>query len=292
MDWDQLYNLKNQAELRRDCRALLEELPGCSLMVPQIESLVTLYCKKRKLEYEKDNGWLSIIGKLLQLPFEQSTLWNIFYAITTKFVPRLEKSSKVFDLFRLILQYHDPELCTWLDSVKVQPQQYAKDWFSTLLSKDTSAELCWVIWDHYFEKGEPFLIFFVALAFVMSARDDVIGNKDAQKIRERLANAPSNMAMDDVADLLEVCYVHLNITPVSIREDFHCMLFGSNLVDEYSDLPLNRIMCLPISVQELYKRAIETSVPSNAMYTYFVIDTRSKKDFNAGCVQGSYNLNG
>lgn len=43
MDWDQLYNLKNQAELRKDCRALLEELPGCSLVVPQIESLITLY---------------------------------------------------------------------------------------------------------------------------------------------------------------------------------------------------------------------------------------------------------
>lgn len=69
---------------------------------------------------------------------------------------RLEKSSKVFDLFRLILQYHDPELCTWLDSMKVQPQQYAKDWFSSLLSKDTSAELCWVIWDQYFDKASAF----------------------------------------------------------------------------------------------------------------------------------------
>lgn len=41
------------------------------------------------------------------------------------------------------------------------------------------------------------------------------------------------------------------------------MLFGSNLIDEYSDFPLNRIMCLPISVQELYKRAVETSSTSS-----------------------------
>lgn len=63
----------------------------------------------------------------------------------------------------------------------------------------------------------------------MSARDDVIGNKDAEKIRERLANAPSSMAMDDVSDLLEVCYVHLNITPVSIREvQRRCQLMSRN----------------------------------------------------------------
>lgn len=37
------------------------------------------------------------------------------------------------------------------------------------------------------------------------------------------------------------------------------MLFGSNLVDEFSDFPLNSLMCLPISVQELYKRGIDNT---------------------------------
>jgi hypothetical protein len=296
MDWDQLYNLKNQAELRKDCRELIDKCSECSVTVPQLESLITLYCKKRKMEYEKNNGWLEIIGKLIQLPFDfdQSALWNVFYAVTTKFVPRLEKSSRVFDLFRLILQYHDPELCSCLDSLKVLPQQYAHDWFSTLLSKDTDTELCWTIWDQYFEKGDPFLIFFVSLAFVMSAREEVMNAKDAKEIVYVLTNAPRKMAMEDVFDLLDVCYVHLSLTPISIREDFHCMLFGSNLVEEYSDFPLDfhQIMCLPVSVQELYKRVLEINPAATSAFTYFVIDARSKKEFCAGSIPGSYNLNG
>uniref|UniRef100_A0A914CLG7 TBC1 domain family member 23 n=1 Tax=Acrobeloides nanus TaxID=290746 RepID=A0A914CLG7_9BILA len=292
MDWDQLYNLKNQSQLRKDCRVIVDKIDSDTVNVPQIESLITLYCKKRRLEYDLENGWLDIMEKLLYLPFDQSVLFNVFYAITTKYVPRTDQKSKVFDLFRLLMQYHDPELCTYMESLRIKPQQYVTSWFRTLLAKDTDLQLCWSIWDHYFEKGDPFLIFFIALVFVQYARDKILTIKNGQEAVELLKNAPSQMSVDDVGDLLDICYVDLNYTPVSIREDFHGMLFGSNLVDDFSDIPLNTLMCLPISVQELYKKAIDVTSPTTAAYTYFVIDTRSHKDFNAGSVPGSYNLSG
>lgn len=89
LNWDQLYNLKNQGALRRDCRALIADLPGgCRQPAHEIESLLTLYCKRRRMEYEPGNGWLDIMAVLLKLPFDLSTLYNCFYAITTKYIPR------------------------------------------------------------------------------------------------------------------------------------------------------------------------------------------------------------
>lgn len=50
LDWDHVYNLKNQGALRKDCRELFERIrdktPG-KFSLPQIESLITLYCKVR-----------------------------------------------------------------------------------------------------------------------------------------------------------------------------------------------------------------------------------------------------
>jgi len=91
MDWDNLYNLKNQTTLRRDCRMLLDTLnEETSMSVPQLESIITLYCKRRRVDYESDSGWLDIMGKLILMPFEQSALFNVFYAITTKYIPRFD----------------------------------------------------------------------------------------------------------------------------------------------------------------------------------------------------------
>lgn len=68
------------------------------------------------------------------------------------------------------------------------------------------------------------------------------------------------------------------------------MLFGSNLLDDCSEQPLNRLICLSISAQELYKRAIDPKV-TNSNFSYFIIDTRSQRCFNGGSISGSYNLN-
>ena len=40
------------------------------------------------------------------------------------------KNGRPFHLFRLLLQYHDPELCSFLDTKRVTPDSYAKTWVS------------------------------------------------------------------------------------------------------------------------------------------------------------------
>jgi len=67
--------------------------------VPEIESLMTLYCKRRNVGYEQDKGWLEILGKLLEFPFDKCNLFNVFWAITTKYIPRFVLDGGVFQFF-------------------------------------------------------------------------------------------------------------------------------------------------------------------------------------------------
>uniref|UniRef100_A0A1I7ZB02 TBC1 domain family member 23 n=1 Tax=Steinernema glaseri TaxID=37863 RepID=A0A1I7ZB02_9BILA len=290
MDWDQLYNLKNQAELRKHCRSVCDRV-GDIISVPELESLVTLYCKKQGLEFTTDNGWIELLEVLISVGFDASTLYNIFFAITTKYVPRdLSPKAKVYDLFRLILQYHDPELCTHLESVKCTPHSYAHDWFSTLLAKSSTANVLSVVWDCYFDKGDPFLIFFMILVLLVNARDSIMGMKNEEnQLRDFIVSLPKQLSEEDVPDFMDLAEYYSQRTPMSIREKFHFVLFGSNLVSEGSDVDLSKTLCLVVSVQELVKRIGPISAAKHE-YSYFIIDSRDQSEFINGNIPGSFNL--
>lgn len=50
------------------------------------------------------------------------------------FVPRVFRGQICFRLFRLLLLYHHPRLCRFLDQYQLQPELYATPWFMTLFS--------------------------------------------------------------------------------------------------------------------------------------------------------------
>jgi len=58
------------------------------------------------------------------------------------------------------------------------------------------------------------------LAFVQSVKDEILLLTERDKILNLLKDIPSKMTRDDLTDLLEICSVHLNLTPISVREVF------------------------------------------------------------------------
>ncbi|TMS37212.1 hypothetical protein L596_004189 [Steinernema carpocapsae] len=290
MDWDQLYNLKNQAELRKNCRAICDRV-GDVISVPELESLVTLYCKKQNLEFIPSNGWMEILEVLISVGFDTSTLYNVFFALTTKYIPRdLTEKGKVFDLFRLILQYHDPALCTYLESVKCTPFSYAYEWFTTLMAKPNPTSISSLLWDHYLEKGDPFLVFYMILVLLINARDTITGMKNLDgELREFIVDLPKQLGADDIPDFMELAEYYASRTPQCIREKFHFMLFGSNLINDKIDIDLSNELCLVVSVQELVKR-LGPLTTLKQDYSYFIIDSREQTEFASGSIPGSFNL--
>ena len=57
-------------------------------VIADLESIITFFCKSRQETYSSDNGWLDILQPLLSLNLGKSDLYNCFYSILNKYVPR------------------------------------------------------------------------------------------------------------------------------------------------------------------------------------------------------------
>ena len=81
-------------------------------MVTQVVTTVTL---------------LKIIKSILKEVHE--FFFNVLYLLIV-FGRDCVRDGKPFHLFRLLLQYHDPELCSFLESKKLWPDMYCQRWVS------------------------------------------------------------------------------------------------------------------------------------------------------------------
>ncbi|CAJ0571042.1 unnamed protein product, partial [Mesorhabditis spiculigera] len=236
-DWDQLYNLKSQSQLRNDCRMLAKQTRNTK-SVPELGVILTLYCKKRNMDYDKDSGWTLVLEKLLKFDYPMEHLFNIFFGLTTKYMPRETKpGAQVFDLFRLLLQYHEPELSSHLESIKCSPHTYTRTWFASLYACAVDDKSCAVLWDLYIERGDPFLVFFLALAMTINAKEQLLAyTKDQREEAVKLlSELPKSLTVDDIPDFIEVALYYSLRTPQCLREDFHGTLFGANLLDDFAE---------------------------------------------------------
>jgi len=59
-----------------------------ALVTSALESALTLYCKSRSISYDRDAGWTHILHILVALRYSKAELYNCFYAITTRYIPR------------------------------------------------------------------------------------------------------------------------------------------------------------------------------------------------------------
>lgn len=57
-------------------------------MVSDVEAVVTFYCKSRNISFTSDLSWLHLLKPLLGLRLTRSDLYNCFYAIMNKHIPR------------------------------------------------------------------------------------------------------------------------------------------------------------------------------------------------------------
>jgi len=62
------------------------------LVTSNLESALTLYCKSRSISYDRDAGWTHILRILVALKYSKAELYNCFYAVTTRYIPRFVAS--------------------------------------------------------------------------------------------------------------------------------------------------------------------------------------------------------
>ena len=101
-----------------------------------------------------DMGTQDVRSSSVQRLAPDAVIYQCLERTVAKFVPKIyaEDDDFVslqcsFRLFRLILQYHAPHLCTVLDQYNVPPELYATPWIITLFARMLTAQLVLPLWD-------------------------------------------------------------------------------------------------------------------------------------------------
>lgn len=77
--------------------------------------------------YDISKKWPSIIRPIISLKLPRIDTYTMFRAVDEEY---LAKHQDCYHLLRILLLYHDPELCNLLDSLKLGPELYSNSWVS------------------------------------------------------------------------------------------------------------------------------------------------------------------
>lgn len=222
-NFNEIYDLPEQDTLRSDCQNIVDKLGNddCDKVsvISDIESILTYYCKSNELKYHKDNGWIELLLPILALKRPKSETYNIFEAIVNRYLPK-SSTKDIFNLLRLLILYHDPELCSFLDTKKATPDLYASSWFKNLFAGTCYLKAVQSIWDYYFQQSNPFFVFFLSLVIVINWREQMTAfkNEPKEKIAESIAAMPSALEANDVSDFCSLAQYYALKTPKSFKK--------------------------------------------------------------------------
>uniref|UniRef100_A0A8C0H0V6 TBC1 domain family member 23 n=1 Tax=Chelonoidis abingdonii TaxID=106734 RepID=A0A8C0H0V6_CHEAB len=198
------------------------------------------------------------------------------------------QKGRPFHLFRLLLQYHEPELCSFLDTKKMTPDSYALNWLGSLFSYYCSAEVTQAIWDGYLQQADPFFIYFLMLIILVNAKDVILQQEsDSREETIRfLETSPASLDIEDIEDLFSLAQYYYSKTPASFRKNNHS-LFGSSLLGlKDDDGDLSQALCLAVSVSEI----LQANQQQGEGVRFFVVDCRPAEQYNAGHLSTAFHL--
>ncbi|XP_075901597.1 TBC1 domain family member 23 isoform X1 [Nelusetta ayraudi] len=291
--WDGVLDLPEQTLIHNRCQQLIDQLglseEERSDMVSDVESVITLYCKSRNIAFTPELSWPHLLKPLLGLGLPRSDLYNCFYAFMNKYIPRdCVVKGRPFHLYRLLLQYHEPELCSFLDTKKITPDSYAINWMGSLFSSHCLPDVTQAVWDCYLQQADPFLIFFLMLIILVNAKETILTQEAGSKedIIKMLEESPSLLESEDIEDLFSLAQYYQSKTPLSLRK-MNQNLFGSSLVAlKEEDMDLSQAMCLPVSVPEI----LQANQLQQDGVRFFVVDCRPAEQYNSGHLSTAFHL--
>ncbi|KZC14003.1 PREDICTED: TBC1 domain family member 23 [Dufourea novaeangliae] len=290
--FNEVFDLLEQNIIRDDCQQFVaklgnnDEVKVCVLS--DLESILTFYCKSKEKQYKRGNGWIELLGPLIDLKLLRRVTYNLFEAIIDIYIPRGEAYSSVL---RLLLLYHEPELCSFLDTKRISPDQYARGWVTTLFSGVCSLPAVCTMWDLYFMQADPFFMLFLSLIMVINAREQILSMKDndKQSIIDAIAAMPCALEAEDVTDFCSLAQYYAMKTPSSFKQDLYPIMFGEGYDEKY----ISHALCLPVSAQELVENSIESpSTPNTTVESvrFFLVDCRPAEQYNAGHLPTAFHL--
>uniref|UniRef100_A0A5K3FQV9 TBC1 domain family member 23 n=1 Tax=Mesocestoides corti TaxID=53468 RepID=A0A5K3FQV9_MESCO len=339
-DFTEIFDLQTQEQLHSACEvaatAILSSggsettcnLPTVLQLTSEFESVLTHFSHTYSLEFAPDNGWVSILSNLYTVlrPIDREELYAFFTSVYHRFIASgIEGSLRVCSAFRLLLQYHEPELCSFLDSHKLGPETYAKDWLNTLFAGHLTKEALLSMWDIYFLHGKPEFGIFVALVLLVNAKDRLMNKEIAEEAVEEafclddgeepdvaekesvvvtpksrdallteLRDLPKPMQSSDLAALVEITQIYDRKTPFSFHTKYLPLIFGSP-DPENDNYLINGALSLLVSVEEILSAQASRNEMTQqdeeaGAVRFLLVDCRPADQYNAGHLATAFYL--
>lgn len=232
--------------------------PGCSDTLTRI---LTYYCKAKSIRYKQ--GMNEVLAPFImiqqqlsqmqadglikesvenseismsidaQMVFSESVLYQCFYAMIDKFLPHTFQDEEFYSLqcslqlYRLLLLYHDPELCQFLDQHDMSPEIYLTPWFMTLFARNLERQMLFILWDFLLIQSDPALLHFIAVILVCDAREDLI-KTDLASLPQTLSSIKfrSIQHVNSVCLRAKVCMDER--TPISFKTELRKACFSQS----------------------------------------------------------------
>ncbi|XP_054261795.1 TBC1 domain family member 23 isoform X2 [Macrosteles quadrilineatus] len=292
--FDEIFDLPEQNTLREDCQQFVDKLGNEDedkvSVLCDLESILTHH--RRSLgplaHYTRGNGWVELLLPLIALKLPRDQTCALFQAVVKKYIPC---NKNIFHLFRLLLLYHDPQLCNFLDTRRITPDKYATPWFQSLFAATCSLPVVTAMWDLYFQKDDCFFLMFLGLVMVVNAREQILemGQEEKDKIAAAVGTLPCGLEPEDVEDFCSLAQYYCNRTPTSFREELETSLFGLPEGEGESDSKIAQALCLPVSVAELIENTSLLELTEDTP-RFFLVDCRPADQYNAGHLATAFHL--
>ncbi|KAI9905881.1 hypothetical protein PsorP6_014052 [Peronosclerospora sorghi] len=204
-----------------------------------VSKLLTYYCKCRTIQYKQ--GMNEVLAPFLLLTearagsngrvaLSEGVVYQCFAALIDKFLPHVFPDKEFrslqcsFQLYRLLLLYHDPSLCHYLEAHHMTPELYVTPWFMTLFARSVPPDFVFSLWDFFLLEEDPYLLHFVAYALVAAHRTQILCAEIAL-----LPQVLSSLTFASREELERVCVTALAIseaTPRSFKRDLYSVCYG------------------------------------------------------------------
>ncbi|KDO31424.1 hypothetical protein SPRG_04039 [Saprolegnia parasitica CBS 223.65] len=185
--------------------------------------VLTYYCKCKTIRYKQGMNEVLAPFVLLFGLDAHAVVYQCYYTFIDKYLTNVYSDREFrslqcsMRLLRLLLLYHDPRLCSYLDEHDMTPELYVTPWFMTLFARNTAPDVLFALWDAVLLHDDPTLLHFVALALLQDQRD-VLLRADPAELPQVLTSL-SITSVDHASSLLTKALQTMHITPTSFRKD-------------------------------------------------------------------------
>jgi hypothetical protein len=259
----------------------------------EVRAVIRKICFTRSSPYKSD---LTVLASTLAPVYKNSSdlKTNLYYALNAlldQFAPFLLRGGSLelncfSKLFRLILQYHDPELSLHFDKNRRDPDEYFTPWLNSLFAKQFSQSKIIDLWILLLTHEDPVLVSLFGMALIIAHRDKFLEvnqpELNSETIRTILSTIPESQ---DESTYIHSLYTKTktlrDATPLSARNQLNSVIFPtgvSNLQVLNDTLAESVVLPIPTSeIVEAFKR--KQSTHRSTPVRYIIIDCRSLKSF-------------